>query len=291
MKNFKYYLLIVLMGVGLQLVAQSDSETIKKSFKLTDTTQETWFCVCNIEGDVEVEAYDGNTIEVEVFKKISARRADDVAEGMKDINVEFTQGEGFVRAILSSPQNEYREKDDPLACGWNWRGNNDRVYYRHRLDFKVKVPRGISVKISTVNNGDLFIKGSQGEIYANNVNGDVELVDIAHNTKAHTVNGTIEVTYTKVPEEFADFETINGNIEVSAPKDAGAVYNFETQYGEVYSDLDFSKRLSPKMEKNQGKRGGTLYKMSNTNSYQVGEGGPLISFKTMNGDIRVRKGK
>ena len=281
----------MILMTPLLLVAQNDRETIKKSFQVTDKSAEMWLCVCNIEGDVEVEAYDGNTIEIEVNKRIRARRADDVEQGMKDVTVDFAEGEGFVRARLSTPQNEYKEKDDPLACGWHWAPSGEKVYYRFRLDFKVRVPREISVKISTVNNSDLFIKGVEGMIYANNVNGDVELTDIGNDTKAHTVNGRIDVTYTKMPTEFADFETVNGDIEVIAPENAGAIYNFETQWGQVYSDFDFDKRLSPKVVSNKGRKGGTLYKVSKSNSYQVSDGGPEISFKTLNGKIMLRKGK
>ncbi len=291
MKNIRYVLLVLMLLSSVAGVAQKNSETIKKSFTITDFSEEMWFCVCNIEGDVEVEAYDGKTIEVEVEKSIRAKRASDVAEGMKDVNVDFTQGEGFVRARLATPQNTFREKDDSLACGWNWNRNSDRVYYRYRLDFKVKVPRGISVKISTVNNSDLYIDGVKGQVYANNVNGNVELTDIANDTKAHTVNGRIKVTYTSMPKEFADFETINGDIEVYTADQGAGIYSFDTQYGEVYSDLDFSKKLAPKMVTNKGKRGGSMYKISNSNSYQVGNGSAEIGFKTMNGNIRVRKEK
>lgn len=291
MKHIKYLTLLLLLLSPVMVMAQNDRETIKKSFTITDFSEEMWFCVCNIEGDVEVEAYDGKTIEVEVQKRIRAKRDADIAEGMNDVQVDFTEGDGFVRARLSTPQNVYHEKDDSLACGWNWNRNSDKVYYRYRLDFKVRVPRGISVKISTVNNSNLYINGVKGQIYANNVNGDVELTDIANDTKAHTVNGRIKVNYTSMPKEFADFETVNGDIEVYTTQDGAGIYSFETQHGEVYSDLDFSKKLAPKMVSNKGKKGGSMYKISNSNSYQVGSGSAEIAFKTLNGDIRVRKGK
>lgn len=289
MTKIMYSLLILIAPVVL--MAQNDRETIKKSFEVKDKNQETWLSVCNIEGDVEVEAYDGNTIEIEVNKRIRARRADDVEQGMKDVQINFYEGEGYVAARFTTPNNRYKEKDDPLACSWDWDRHADKVYYRYRLDYKIKVPKEISVKISTVNNSDLYIKGVEGMVYANNVNGDVELTDIGNDTRAKTVNGRIDVTYTKMPTEFADFETVNGDIEVFAPENAGAIYNFETQWGEVYSDFDFDKRLTPKVETNKGRKGGTKYKVSKSNSYQVSDGGPEVSFKTLNGKIMLRKGK
>lgn len=280
----------VLLCCSIMVMGQN-TETVKRSFQVVEPTQEMWFCACNIEGDVKVEAYDGNTIEVEVIKKITAKNEADIKKGMEDVTVEFAEGDGFVRARLATPYNRYREKDDPLECGWDWQQNRERVGYRYRLDFKVKVPRQISVKISTVNDSDLSVKGVKGQVYASNVNGDVDLVDLANDTKASTVNGTIEVSYLSMPKVFADFNTVNGNIEVTAPASSQAVYSFESQWGQVFSDFEFSKKLAPKMTQETDGKGAKLYKIANSNSYQVGSGGPQISFKTLNGDVMIRKGK
>lgn len=278
-----------MMLLPLMVFGQSKTETITKSFQLTDTSKELWFCVCNIEGDVSVEAYDGKNIEVEVIKKITARNDADLAEGMNDVRVDFSQGDGYAMARMLSTNNRYVQKDDPLACGWDWNRDQRRVEYKHRLDFKVKVPRSISVKISTVNNGDLYLKGVQGEVYANNVNGDVDLVDVAENIKAHTVNGHIEVSYTKLPKEFGEFETINGDIVIKAPANANGTYNFETQWGKIYSEFDFSAKAKPMVVASKSESGGTKYKIDNSNTYQLGVGGPSFEFKTMNGNIKILK--
>jgi DUF4097 and DUF4098 domain-containing protein YvlB len=193
---------------------------------------------------------------------------------------------------MLSAQNLYREKDDPLACGWDWNQNRQykRVDYNQRLDFKVKVPNTISVKISTVNNGDLYIKGVKGEVYANNVNGDIDLIDLAANTKAQTVNGHVEVSYNQLPAEFGEYETVNGDVIIKAPSNAKGVFSFETQWGKIYSDFDFSSKVSPKVVSNKNESGGTSYKIDNSNSYQLGEGGPSLQFKTLNGNIKIIKG-
>ena len=289
MKGIKYMILFAALLPALMVKGQSQTETVKKSFTVKNE-KATWFAVCNIEGDIEVEVHDGNTIEIEVQKRISGSPSD-IKKGMEEVKLDFAQGDDFVRARFTTPNNKVRERDDPLACGWDWNQDRQRVDYKVRLDYKVKVPRNISVKISTVNNSDLYIKGVKGEVYANNVNGDVTLIDVESNTKASTVNGKIEVNYLKMPTEFAEFQTVNGEIEVFAPQGLGASYNFETQWGEVYSDFEFSQKLSPKMVANKGERGGTKYKVDNSNNYQVGNGGPKFSFKTLNGDIRVMKAK
>ncbi len=281
--------MIALLISPVMVYGQSDSEVIKKSFNVTNNTKEMWFCICNIEGDVEVEAYDGNTIEMELKKTVRARRSDDVKLGMEELDIDINEGENYVKVMMTAPNMEDRSYPEELNCNWNWQRHSEKRYYRYRYDYKVKVPRSISVKISTVNNGDLFIRDVEGQIYANNVNGDVELMNISENTKAHTVNGHIEVEYKSMPSEFGDFQTVNGDIEVIAPENGGAVYSFDTQWGKVYSDFDFSKKIAPKLEKNSGGKG-VKYKLSG-NSYQVGNGGPSMDFETLNGTIRIRKGK
>lgn len=281
--------LLLALLPALMVKGQSQTETVKRSFTVKNE-KATWFAVCNIEGDVEVEAYDGNTIEIEVQKRISGSPSE-IKKGMEEVKLDFSQGEDYVMARFVTPNNRIREKDDPLSCSWDWHEDHERVNYRARLDYKVRVPRNISVKISTVNDSDLYVKEVKGEVYANNVNGNVTLIDVENNTKASTVNGKIEVNYLKMPSEFAKFQTVNGDIEIFAPENLGAIYNFENQWGEVYSDLEFSQKISPKMVANKNERGGTKYKVDNSNSYQVGNGGPKFSFKTLNGDIRVMKAK
>ncbi len=280
----------ILLMCPLLVFGQSDSEVIKKSFKVTSDTKEMWFCICNIEGNVEVEAYDGNTIEMELKKTVRASRADDVKLGMDELSIDVSEGENYVKVMMTAPNMEDKTYPEELNCNWNWQRHSEKRYYRYSYDYKVRVPRKISVKISTVNNGDLLIKDVEGEVYANNVNGDVELTNIRENTKAHTVNGHIEVSYSAMPSEFGDFQTVNGDIEIIAPKNGGAVYSFDTQWGEVYSDFEFSKKLAPKVTSNK-KNGGTRFKISGSNGYQVGNGGPSMEFETLNGNVRIKKGK
>lgn len=280
---------LVLCFGQLMLLGQKDSEVLKRSFVVNDNSSEFWFCVCNITGDVEVEAYDGSTIEVEVNKQVSGRSQADVAEGMESLQLVASDGDGFAKVLMISSQQELEEKDDPLACSWNWRHNSSgRPDYRYRLDYKVKVPKGISVKVSTVNDGELWVKNVGGNIYASNVNGDVTLAGVKGNTKANTVNGRVEVEYLEMPNEFASFKTVNGDIELFAPNNVSGVFNFESQWGKIYSDFDFDEKVAPKMTKvKEGDM--TRFKVANSNGYKIGQGGPEMAFETLNGNIKIRK--
>ncbi|OEK06276.1 DUF4097 family beta strand repeat-containing protein [Roseivirga misakiensis] len=287
MKRIINIALLMMLSIGA-LIAQRDSETITKSLKVKDNSKEFWFAVCNINGNVDVEAYSGNTIEIELKKQISARSADNVRAGMEEVKMLISEGDDFAKVNFEFPDQKIREKDDPLDCGWDWNGNRRKSRYSYLLDYKIKVPNGISVKISTVNEGDVSIRNVEGEIYAGNVNGDITLINIESNTKASTVNGVIEAVYTKMPSEFGSFNTVNGDILLEVPSKSSGVYNFQTQWGKVYSDLDFDSKVAPKVMKTSSGKG-TKYKISNSNGYQMGKGGPSMEFETLNGDIRIRK--
>lgn len=289
--KYLFNVLVLILVFNATSYGQKNSEVIKKSLKVENDNSEFWFCLCNINGSVEVEAYEGSTIELELNKQVSARNNSDVKEGMENLKVIVSQGKDYAKVIMQSPDHVIEEKNDPLDCGWSWNGNRRGVDYQYRFDYKIRVPKGISLKISTVNNGDIDIRNAGGNIYANNVNGDVALDGIRGNTKAHTVNGVIEVSYDEMPDEFGSFKTVNGNIVLRTPEKSSATYNFQTQWGKVFSDIDFDAKLSPKMVKTSGRSGETKYKISNSNGYQVGEGGPSMEFETLNGDIRLKKKK
>lgn len=289
----KYLLnILVLLSVSsIALMGQNDSETIKKSFNIEESDADFWFCLCNINGSVEVEAYDGKTITLELRKQVKARTKSQLSQGMEELKLYIDEGSDYVKVQMESPNQTVLEKDDPLACGWNWNGNRRGPGYDYAFDYIIKVPKEISVKISTVNNGDIEIRNVEGNIYANNVNGDVTLEGIQGDTKANTVNGEVEVSYTKMPKEFGSFGTVNGDILIETPKEPSGVFSFQTQWGKVYSDLDFDTKLAPKMVKNSGRKGETMFKISNSNGYQIGKGGPSMEFETLNGNIRVNKKK
>lgn len=271
--------------------AQGKSETITKSLEVKNKSAEFWFGVCNINGSVDVEAYDGNTVEITIEKRVNAKNQADVDLGMEELQLKMSEGDDFAKLYVGAAEQTMVEKADPLQCGWDWNGRDYKRDYWYSIDYKIKVPKGISVKLSTVNKGDVFAKGVTGNVYASNVNGDVTLEEIQGDTKATTVNGKVEVSYVKMPKEFASFKTVNGDIEIYVPNGGNGVFNFQSQWGEIYSDLEFSQKLAPKVTKTSTGNG-TKYKVSNSNSYQFGKaGGASFEFETLNGDVYLRKQK
>jgi len=285
MKRLKYIMLMLLLVAGLNAQTQRATET--KSFEIKGSESEFWFCLCNINGSIEAEAYDGNTIELELEKVLYARGSDRDAK-LEDLGLEVIEGEDYTKLMMKFPAMRRPNDEDALSCNWNWSRREADIDYNYEFNYKLKIPKGINVKLSTINEGHVEVRNVNGDIYASNVNGDVSVRGVRSNLKASTVNGTLDITYASMNAEFGEFNTVNGTIYVFVPQDAKGVFNFDTQWGEVRSDVDFDEKMAPQMKKtSEGST--TKYKLSNSNGYRLGNGGPQLDFETLNGDIRIKR--
>lgn len=284
----KNYLTILLLLTSLIVHGQTQRATLKQSFEVKGETRDFWFCVCNINGSVVAEAYDGNTIELELEKVLFERNSTPDAK-LKDLKFDVVEGSDYTKIVMSFPARNRQYDEDPLSCNnWNWSSKDAGYDYRYEFNYKIKVPKRINIKLSTINNGDVEVKNVAGDIQANNVNGDVSVSGVEGNLKAGTVNGTLDISYAHMDSDFGEFSTINGTIYVHVPNDGKGVFNFDTKWGEVFSELDFDEKMAPRLEKaKNGEQ--TKYRMVNSNGYRIGNGGPQLDFETLNGDIRIKK--
>lgn len=127
-----------------------------------------------------------------------------------------------------------------------------------------------------------------GAFEVDNVNGGIEMSGIAGSGLASTVNGGVEVRFTKNPDSRCGFQTVNGSIEIEVPDQLSAVLRLKTFNGEVFSDFDVTglPRAASGPER-IGRR--TLYRGDEFFSVRAGSGGPEMVFETLNGDIRILK--
>lgn len=285
MKKLIFTLVSVMMALGIQ--AQTQKETVTQSLTIKAEAEDFWFCICNINGSIEAEAYEGSTIELELEKVLHMRGSDRDAN-IKDLSFEVVEGTDYAKVIMKFPAMTQRYDEDALSCNWNWSSRDSGIEYDYEFNYKLKIPRNINVKLSTVNNGYVEIRNMEGDIYASNVNGDVSVEEVRGNLKASTVNGTVDVSYHSMNAEFGEFETVNGSIYIFVPDNGKGVFNFETRWGEVYSELQFDEKMAPQLEK-QADGGRTIYKMVNSNGYRIGAGGPQLDFETLNGNIRIKR--
>lgn len=283
----KKILFIACLLLAWSATDAQQSKTIKKSLIVKGQPSEFWFCLCNVNGSITAEAYDGNTIELSLEKRILSKSSQ---ANIDDLDIEVVEGGDYTKVMMIHPNYERREVADATSCNWNWERRRSSIDFRYEFNYKLKIPKGVHVRLSTVNEGDIAVAGLNGDIYLSNVNGDVSIEGARANVKASTVNGRVDVSYASMQAEFGEFDTVNGDIYLILPDQAAGVFNFETRWGKVYSDVDFDERVAPKMQK-VSKGGMTKYKMANANGYKIASGGPQLDFETLNGDIRIKRKK
>ena len=73
----------------------------------------------------------------------------------------------------------------------------------------------MDVKLKTVNGGHVNVKGVSGIFSVHNVNGGIDMQEIAGSGQARTVNGGVKVGFRENPKENSDFKTVNGGVELT----------------------------------------------------------------------------
>jgi len=162
--------------------------------------------------------------------------------------------------------------------------------YAVHYDFTLLVPYQTSLTLKTVTEGDISVKNIEGNFHVNNVNGEIEMIDVSGSGDAHTVNGKVEVSFTKNPNSNCSFKTITGDVKINFQPDLSADFWLKTFTGDAFSDFPVSY-LPSKPGKEARKEGKFVYKSNNITGLRIGKGGPEIKMDTMTGDILIEKFK
>lgn len=161
------------------------------------------------------------------------------------------------------------------------------------VDVTVKVPRRTSLKLNTVNDGDVRVEAVEGEIEVNNINGSVTLTNVSGSVVAHALNEDLVVLFQKIdPKKSMSFSSLNGDLDVTLPADTRANVRIKADNGEVYTDFDIRlDRRSPHVEETKEKAKGQKYRVQVDASMSgtLNGGGPELRFETFNGNVYIRK--
>jgi hypothetical protein len=277
-----------LMGCGLCLAqitatAQEFKTHISKQFAMQQPAAASVLAIYNVFGSIKVEGYSGDKVIMEIDETISAENPAELEKGKKEFKLDFSQTKDTIMAYISEPYDTRPHV--------NWRHNDDRhIEYKVHLDFVVKVPNNINLRVSTVNNGEVDIKDVYGNLKLNNVNGGIAVVNAKGTSDIHTINGPVTVNYLTVPTGACSYYTINGKMEVTFPKNLSADMQFKSMNGKFYTDFDEVEALPSQVTKTQDKKAnGTIYRLNKNTQVRVGAGGKLFKFETLNGNIYIKK--
>jgi hypothetical protein len=178
---------------------------------------------------------------------------------------------------------------------------------RHTPDLEVDVPRRASVVIETASgdiaaeglagdqryrtaSGDVELRGSSGRLAVDVVSGDVDIVAAAEiDLSARTVSGDLEVRAGRLPRLRAS--TTSGDMKVAGRFAGDGPYTIETvsgdaliaPVGDVQIEMttvtgDLRSDVAGRPEGGRGHR-----------RLSIGKGGPLMTFRSLSGDLRVTR--
>jgi len=259
-------------------------EHISKEFMVPKTSGNNVLAIYNINGFIKIKGYDGDKVVFEIEKILSAENDQMLNTARQEFKVNMEQKEDSVLAYISEPFDSRPNQNNK-----NW-GNKSKNKYDFRLEFTVKVPYSMNLKISTVNGGDVTVDDVTGSLKVANVNGAIKLTNAKGTSDVKTINGNVEANYLIVPPGESQFKTLNGDVTVTYPKSLSADCQFKSFNGDFYTDFPDAESLPVKVVKNQETSPGkTTYKVNTETSIRIGNGGKTFKFETFNGNIYLKK--
>ena len=166
-----------------------------------------------------------------------------------------------------------------------------RGSHQGTTDFEIKVPKNFSLKISTINRGEIYVENVNGTMDISNTNGKITLNDISGSVSADALNRDIKVNFIKVtPNVAMAFSSLNGDIDVTFPKTLKADIKIKSDRGEVYTDFELKAKPSKaKITKGNSRKGNSYkVKVEKWITGSINGGGAEILFKNFNGDVIIR---
>jgi hypothetical protein len=257
-----------------------EKEEIRNVLKFQDVSRPGTLLVDNVFGSISVEAADRQDIELAAVRTIRAKTKDKLDRAKAEVKLDLKGVGTDIDVYVDGP---FRCQVDGCK-GLRWRDWG----YEVRYDFVLKVPRRTSVVLKTVNDGDIIVRGVEGDFDVSNVNGRVTLEAVAGAGEAHTVNGKVRAAFRRNPAEACSFETVNGDVELVFASGLAADIRLKSMNGEAFSDFTVTP-LPAEAVKREVEDGRTVFKRGGYTGVRAGKGGPEIRCETLNGDIFIKK--
>ncbi|MEX0660470.1 MAG: DUF4097 family beta strand repeat-containing protein [Balneolaceae bacterium] len=225
-----------------------------------------------IRGSLQVSGYDGEEVIIN-YDNGQAEDREPENEASRD---------GLRRLSSNSLGFEVTEREN--------RVNINNVSPMREIDFDIRVPENFSMKISIVHGNSFLVENVNGDLEINHVNGEVELTNIGGSALVNTVNGDIKATFRSVAEgKPMAFSNVNGDIDVTLPASANLTAKMKSEWGDMFTDFDMTMQQGEDVSRGSTSSGGYQVSVNNWLIGEINGGGPEYLFKTLHGDIYIRK--
>jgi hypothetical protein len=257
----------------------SEQETINKSFPFPATGGRRSVDVDNVWGFVHVTGGSSDQVQLVAKKTIRAESKDKLELAKKDVTLDIGQQGNALTFYVNGP---FRCHCD---CCANCREHQGYIV---KYEFELQVPRDIDLTARTVNDGDVIVQNVAGQYSVHNVNGPVEMRDVAGSGDAKTVNGELKVLFRGNPQSNSSFASLNGDVDLYFLPKLSADLRFKTFNGAVFSDFEMAA-LPQRQPVEEHQNGKFIFRADRYAGGRVAGGGPEIKVETLNGDIHIRE--
>ncbi len=220
----------------------------------------------NPKGSIKVTGYDGEVVLISGTLRFSDTEKP-VNDGMRRIG------------------------QSPLDVSAEVNGNNITLLCRttgKTVDFDIKMPRNFSLKLGSLDNGNVEIVNINGEIEIENANGDITLENIAGSAVLSSVYGKISAVFREVnPDSPMMFTSFEGDIKITFPGSINANLKLKSENGEILSDFDIKPLQRQAVVKNIEDT--QIYSLEDWIVGSINAGGPEYIIRTYNGNVYIRK--
>ena len=254
----KWIIAAFALSCGIACLGQDSPEHV--TVPLTDPSRPATVKASLLNGGITVHGYAGKEIVVETGGgHPTSRRVPTEASGLHRID------NGRSGLKVEEADNRVDIKVEPWGGGGN---------------LTLQVPVHTSLKLHTVNGGDVTVDGVEGEIEVEALNGAVALNSVSGAALVHALNGTVKATFVRIdPSKAMSFSSLNGNIDVTLPSDAKATLKMKSDQGEIFTDFDMKVNANgnpPNIEDNRGRNGRFRLRFDRGMSATINGGGAAM---------------
>jgi hypothetical protein len=267
-------LVALLVCGGSSAAPISEEKTSQHTYPVSSPTPRLY--VRNIWGNVTVRAGNARQITVTLSERRTAATQESFERSKEVIRLDVEASSDGVSMIVGDP---YRTAVRTDMCG------GCRVDYQ----FEISAPPDTQVDVGTVTDGRVEVSGIRGLVRASNANGPVTATDLSNCARIVSVNGALDVNFSRAPNEDCTIETINGEITVGLPAGTGLNAILSINHGGIESDFDVEPMLLPAKMEEEERDDRYGYRIVQPAGWRLGAGGPTFTLTSLNGDVRIRK--
>ena len=195
-------LLLPCLAPGHDSYRLEKKESITKAFTFTSPEKAKTVKVDNVFGSITVSGTRTAEVRLEARKSLRADSQEDLQKAEREVTLKMAEKDNLLDIYV----------DGPFRCRDGSANGSDRDYIV-AFDFELQVPEQTSLILKNVNDGDILVRNVRGDFTVRNVNGRIELQDIAGPASVKTVNGRILASFSENPATACRFTTGTGQLD------------------------------------------------------------------------------